>query len=99
MNDAIAGFDWDYGNWPKCGKHGVSQEEIEALFAGRCAVYPDPAHSRAEDRMLAIGRVGKRFILVAFTLRERRGKTLIRPVSARYMHRKEVENFERQRKA
>jgi len=28
----IAGFDWDSGNWPKCGKHGVSREEIERLF-------------------------------------------------------------------
>jgi len=25
----IAGFDWDDGNWPKCGKHGVSRTEIE----------------------------------------------------------------------
>ncbi|TBN45900.1 BrnT family toxin, partial [Paracoccus sediminis] len=23
----IAGFDWDDGNWPKCGKHGVSRAE------------------------------------------------------------------------
>ena len=21
----IAGFDWDAGNWPKCGMHGVSR--------------------------------------------------------------------------
>ncbi len=20
----IAGFDWDAGNWPKCGKHDIS---------------------------------------------------------------------------
>jgi uncharacterized DUF497 family protein len=32
---------------------------------------------------------------VAFTLRQRDGKTYIRPVSARYMHRKEVEFYEK----
>ena len=21
----LSGFDWDAGNWPKCGKHGVSR--------------------------------------------------------------------------
>jgi hypothetical protein len=97
MHDSIAGFDWDEGNWPKCGKHGVSRTEIELLFSGQCAVYPDPAHSHTEDRMLAIGKVGNRYVLVAFTLRKRNDRTLIRPVSARYMHNKEVEHYERQR--
>lgn len=97
MSVAVAGFDWDDGNWPKCGKHGVSQTEIEELFRSGCDVYPDPAHSRTEQRMLAVGKVGKRFVLAAFTQRERGGKMLIRPVSARYMHRKEVDHYERQR--
>ena len=25
-------FEWDEGNWPKCGKHGVSKDEIEDIF-------------------------------------------------------------------
>jgi len=97
MSYDVAGFEWDNGNWPKCGKHGVSQSEIEALFREGCDVYPDAAHSQAEERMLAIGKVGKRFLLVAFTLREREGETRIRPISARYMHRKEIDHYERQR--
>lgn len=32
MEGPIAGFDWDRGNRAKCRKHGVSAEEIEALF-------------------------------------------------------------------
>ena len=28
----IDGFDWNDGNWPKCGKHGVSGAEIEERF-------------------------------------------------------------------
>ena len=33
-------------------------------------------------------------MFVAFTVRERGGMWFIRPVSARYMHRKEVEAYE-----
>jgi uncharacterized DUF497 family protein len=100
MSLMIGGVDWDDGNWPKCGKHGVSRGEIEALFAGECAIYPDPAHSFREDRMLAIGTsAAGRFVLVAFTLRQRRGEMLIRPITARYMHGREVEHYERRGKA
>jgi len=48
----IAGFDWDDGNWPKCAKHGVSQEEIEEVLVGSPAVMPDP-HPE-EPRMLSL---------------------------------------------
>ena len=45
-------------------------------------------------RFLAIGDGGgSRPTLVAFTLRERDGARLIRPISARHMHRKEIEHY------
>ena len=34
-------------------------------------------------------------MFIAFTLRKLDGTTLIRPVSARYMHRKEVARYEK----
>ena len=72
--------------------------DIEALFEKGPAVYPDPAHSQSEERMLAIGQSGTgRYVLVAFTLRRRGRDTLIRPISARYMHKREVDHYERQR--
>jgi len=88
----IAGFDWDAGNWPKCGKHGVSREEIERLFLeGTPRVAPDLKHSSpAESRYLAVGRVDGRPMFVAFAMR--RGR--IRPISARYMHSKEIASYE-----
>ncbi len=94
-----SGFDWDQGNWPKCGKHGVSQQEIEEVFAADPGVYADPGHSQDEQRLRAIGqnRDG-RFILVVFTLRSKGMKTYIRPVSARYMHKKEVKAYGKQEK-
>ncbi|HEY9281061.1 MAG TPA: BrnT family toxin [Eoetvoesiella sp.] len=91
----IAGFDWDAGNWPKCGKHGVSRAEIEDMLLGTPAVMADP-HS-AESRMRAIGktRIG-RYVFLVFVLKKVDGQILLRPISARYMHKKEVEHFAKQ---
>jgi len=96
MNFGVAGFEWDNGNWEKCQQHGVLLTEIESLFHGPLAVFPDPAHSSAEERFKAIGRTDDgRGVLIVFTLRKQDDGTLIRPVSARYMHRKEVEHYEK----
>jgi len=88
----IGGFDWDSGNWPKCGKHGLSREEIERLFIeGQVKVAPDLKHTMPkENRYIAVGYVNNRAVFVAFTFRD----NLIRPISARYMHAEEVENYE-----
>ena len=93
----IGGFDWDAGNWPKCGKHGVDRAEIEAVLTGAPMILPDPAHSSAEQRFLAIGRTATgRHVVVAFTLRQRDDIWLVRPISARFMHAKEVRHYARQ---
>jgi uncharacterized protein len=96
MNRRAGGFDWDGANREKCQRHGVSIREIESIFDAPVAVVPDPAHSEAEERFKAIGQTAEgRHIFVVFTLRARKGATLIRPISARYMHRKEVEAYEK----
>ncbi len=93
--DQIAGFDWDDGNLEKCQKHDVSAEEIESVFEEVPAVATDPVHSRSEVRMRAVGRcTSGRFVFVVFTIRVRSGERMIRPISARYMHRKEVQRYE-----
>lgn len=80
----------------KCQKHGVSVREVESAFARSIAVIPDPAHSGNEERFMAIGTTAEgRIVFVVFTLRDRHGATLIRPVSARYMHRREVDYYEK----
>jgi uncharacterized DUF497 family protein len=95
VTDSIGGFDWDAGNRDKCRKHGVSLADIEALFRGRLAIHPARAVAK-EERFIAIGITpARRSILVVFTLRMRRGKALIRPISARYMHRREVAHYEK----
>jgi uncharacterized DUF497 family protein len=95
MDFPVSGFEWDHGNRDKCQTHGVPTAAIESMFLGTVAVFPDPAHSETEERFKAIGRLGDgRTILVVFTLRRRGADTFIRPLSARYMHRKEVQYYE-----
>ena len=90
----IAGFDWDGGNWPKCGKHGVSREEVEQVLLGTPAVMPDPCPD--ESRMRAIGKThAGRYVFLVFMLRQIGGQIFLRPISARYMHKKEVDHYER----
>ena len=91
----VAGFDWDDGNWPKCGKHGVSPEEIEQVLIGNPSVMLDPHPD--EPRMRAIGRTkAGRFVFLVFMLRQDDIKTLLRPISARFMHQKEIDHYENQ---
>ncbi|WP_353229175.1 BrnT family toxin [Novosphingobium sp.] len=95
MIGVIDGFEWDDGNTQKCQKHGLSLNEIEAVFRHPHRIAPDIAHSTAEMRFLAIGGSnGPRSIFVVFTIREIDGERLIRPISARYMHRKEISSYE-----
>ena len=91
----IAGFDWDDGNRDKCAAHGVPVDEIEALFRGTVVILPDEAHSRTEARFRAIGQTaGERRVFIVFTIRALGGSLYIRPISARYMHQREVKSYE-----
>ena len=98
MAIATDGFDWDAGNRDKCQKHGVSLAEIEAFLGGDPRIAPTLRHSAVEERLMAVGRNDQgRAIFVVFTIRQRRGMRLIRPLSARYMHKKEIERYEARR--
>jgi uncharacterized protein len=98
MDLVTAGFDWDRGNLGKCRRHGVRIAEIEAMFRKLLWMTPDPAHSIGELRFKAVGTGAKgRYIFVAFTLRPRSDGMLIRPISARYMHRREIRHYEKQK--
>ena len=90
------GFDWDHGNREKCRKHGVSIEEIEfVLRRGNLRRWRDDLHSGAEERIRAFAyNAAGRAVFVVFTWRRKPGMLLIRPVSARYMHKAEVDGYE-----
>lgn len=98
MDKSVAGFDWDDGNAGKCQKHGVSIEVIEGLFrAGKLYVEPDIVNSTVETRFRAVGKTAQnRAVFLVFTIRDRSGDKLIRPISARYMHKKELDEYEKE---
>ena len=90
----IDGFDWDVWNLVKCQKHGVSTGEIEALLRDQVGFSHDVLHSIVEQRLVVVGRnaVG-RAIFVVFTIRAKEGRSLLRPITARYMHAKEARRY------
>jgi uncharacterized DUF497 family protein len=72
--------------------------EIEGVLSAPVAVLPDLGHSAAELRYRLVGRAeAGRYVFVVFTVRHRDGKDYIRPISARYMHRREVTNYEKEK--
>ena len=93
----VSGFDWDEGNRAKCQKHGLTVAHIEALFAGNPRIAHDPKHSDDEDRLIAGGQ--NEYGTASFrrvhdwVINNRR---YIRPVTARYMHAKEVAVYEKE---
>jgi|ERR1700730_2024642 uncharacterized protein len=96
MTTVIDGFDWDVGNRAKCQKQGVSVAAVEGMFSGPIAILPDPEHSIQETRLKAIGFTTEgRAVFLIFTERRRGSRRLIRPISARYMHAKEIRAYEK----
>jgi len=92
----VLGFDWDSGNWPKCGKHGVSKQEIEELLLSDPMVREDPYPD--ELRLRAIGEtMAGHYLFVVYTERKIGGILKLRPLSARYMHQKEIDFYGREK--
>jgi hypothetical protein len=93
------GFDWDEGNARKNEKHGVSKVEVEQVFLNAPLLLADDVkHSQREPRFHALGRTDQdRRLHVTFT--EHENGTLIRPISARAMSRKERAVYEQAVKA
>ncbi|MBI3541208.1 MAG: BrnT family toxin [Deltaproteobacteria bacterium] len=94
----IDGFDWDKGNELKnFEKHGVAIEEIQEVFSNQpLFMFPDLKHAQVEKRSIAFGKSNEgRLLVVAFTMRQKGEKALVRPISARPMHRKERTIYEK----
>lgn len=88
-------LDWDAGNRAKCQKHGVTLEQIEAVIFGQSNTFDDPAHSEQEPRYRVVGPLPTgRHVLVVVTFRKRGERVLVRPISARYMHEREIRDYE-----
>lgn len=91
------GLDWDDGNTAKIEAR-VPLEAVEEFFKQELLIKEDLRHSFSEERFLAMGYIKdpKRCLFVAFTVRLKGNEKLIRPISARYTHKKEEKAYERE---
>jgi len=88
----VSGLDWDKGNWPKCNSHGVSKREIEEVLRGNPTGIEDPYPY--EPRFRAVGQTKEgRYVFIVYVERIIGGVKRLRPLSARYMHKKEVMRY------
>lgn len=64
-------------------------------LAGEPYIGPDPHQREIEARFQAIGQTPEgRHVFIVFTFRETPAGLAVRPISARYMHAKEVRKHE-----
>ncbi len=94
----VVGFNWDEGNARKSTeKHEVSQAEAEQIFFNQpLLLLHDFKHSQSEERFHALGKTDDwRLLHITFTLRAGAKGMLIRVISARDMHRKERNEYEK----
>lgn len=91
------GLDWDDGNTAKIEAR-VPLEALEEFFKQELLIKEDLRHSFSEERFLAMGHTKnpKRCLFVVFAVRLKGNEKLIRPISARYTHKKEEEAYERE---
>ncbi|MGA3292326.1 MAG: BrnT family toxin [Candidatus Microgenomates bacterium] len=90
-------FEWDRENLDKSYlKHGITTKEAEEVFISEESyVITDVKYSQKEERFIILGKSqSKRNLFVVFTMRGKK----IRIISARRMHREEVEKYEKAKK-
>jgi uncharacterized protein len=81
-------FEWDDGNYLHCQTHGIQVETIEKIFEQQLLYFEDMRNSSSEKRWIAVGESGpRRLVFVAYTIRKIGRDRLLRPISARYIHR------------
>lgn len=90
-------FDWDAGNSQKNQEqHGVTNQEAESLFFNEHKfVFEDSTHSQIKKRYLLLGITSEgRKPAIIFIIR----KNKIRIISARDMHKKERQIYDKKTK-
>ena len=98
VKSKVIEFEWDKWNLDKSYfKHSVTPKETEEVFIDEESLrIPDLRHFQKEERFNIIGKTleGKN-LFIAFVFRDRK----VRVISARRMHREEVEKYEEIKKS
>jgi uncharacterized protein len=83
--DGLKGFDWDLHNVGHVARHGVDPAEVEEAFERPHIIIPSQDVSGEKRWKLFGTSTAVRYLVVVFTIRERR----LRPVTAHTMNRRE----------
>ena len=89
----LLSFDWDTGNIDKnYEKHGISTNAAEEPFTDPdLLTFPDPTHSKSENRYHLLGKTEQNdILLITYTLRGEK----IRIISARIANKNERRFYE-----
>ena len=90
-------FEWDEWNIDKNYlKHGITPKEAEEAFIyEKSYFFSDIKHSKIEERFVLLGKtLEEKNLFIIFTMRGKK----VRIISARRMHREEVEKYEKAKK-
>lgn len=93
----VVKFEWDRWNIDKNYlKHGVTPKEAEEAFmTEKSYFFSDVKHSKTEKRFTLLGKtLDEKNLFIIFTMKGKK----VRIISARRMHREEVEKYEKAKK-
>jgi hypothetical protein len=86
-------FEWDEAkNLSNRAKHGLAFEDAELVFAGRCVTFEDDRFDYGEQRLITLGLLAGRLVVIAHAPR---GETT-RSISRRKANRREEEIYQKQ---
>jgi uncharacterized DUF497 family protein len=86
--DRLDGFDWDDANVDHILRHNVLPSEVEAAVRGKIVIVPALTID-GENRWRLYGKAGGRYLVVIFTVRLNRFRT----VTAHDMNRSERKRY------
>ena len=85
-------YEWDESkNQSNLGKHGLSFEDAELVFEGPCVSFVDDRSDYGEERLITLGLLSARVVLIAHALRS---DDVTRIISMRKANRREQKIYQ-----
>ena len=88
-------YEWDEAkNRSNRAKHGLDFADAEQVFAGRCVSFIDDRFDYGEIRVVSLGLLAKRVVVITHTPR---GQDMTRIISMRKANRREQNTYDQER--
>ena len=64
-------YEWDEAkNRENIAKHGLSFDDAEQVFSGRCVTFADDRFDYGEERLITLGLLSGRLVVIAHVMRD-----------------------------